>query len=202
MAAIEAEAARMGVLVDDLLLLARLDQGRPLEQAPVDLGAIAGEAVDAARAIDPARLFELAADGDLTVVGDAGRLRQVVDNLLENVRTHTPAGTPARVRVVRDGATVLVSVADEGPGVPEEARSRAFERFYRADDARSRETGGAGLGLALVAAIVEAHGGTVAFAASDRGTVVEVRVPVRPPAATPEPPAPGDPATPLPPEAR
>ncbi|HEY7761393.1 MAG TPA: ATP-binding protein, partial [Actinomycetota bacterium] len=177
MAAIEAEAARMGVLVDDLLLLARLDQGRPLEREPVDLGAVAAEAVEAARAIEPGRDVTLDVGGDATIEGDRGRLRQVVDNLLENARVHTPPGTPAHVRVDRDGSDVVLAVADEGPGLSAEARSRVFERFYRDDGARSRETGGAGLGLAIVAAIAEAHGGGVRVVEGDPGATFEVRLP-------------------------
>jgi two-component system OmpR family sensor kinase len=177
MAAIEAEAARMGVLVDDLLLLARLDQGRPLEREPVDLGAVAAEAVEAARAIEPGRDVTLDVGGDATIEGDRGRLRQVVDNLLENARVHTPPGTPAHVRVDRDDSHVVLAVADEGPGLSAEARSRVFERFYRDDGARSRETGGAGLGLAIVAAIAEAHGGAVRVVEGAPGATFEVRLP-------------------------
>jgi two-component system OmpR family sensor kinase len=177
MAAIEAEASRMGVLVEDLLLLARLDQGRPLEIARVDLGAIATEAVEAARAIDPGRDVSLELDGDVSIDGDAGRLRQVLDNLLDNARVHTPAGTPARVRVARDGEAVVLTVADEGPGLTPEAHERVFERFYRDDGARSRETGGAGLGLAIVDAITTAHGGEVRALDVVEGASFEVRIP-------------------------
>jgi two-component system OmpR family sensor kinase len=177
MAAIEAEASRMGVLVEDLLLLARLDQGRPLEIARVDLGAIATEAVEAARAIDPGRDVSLEVDGDVSIDGDAGRLRQVLDNLLDNARVHTPAGTPARVRVARDGEAVVLTVADEGPGLTPEAHERVFERFYRDDGARSRETGGAGLGLAIVDAITTAHGGEVRALDVVEGASFEVRIP-------------------------
>jgi len=177
MAAIETEAARMGVLVDDLLLLARLDQGRPLELERVDLGTVAGEAVGAARAIDPSREVSLEIEGEVVVDGDAGRLRQVLDNLLDNARVHTPDGTPAHVRVIRQGDDVLVTVSDEGPGLSPEARRRVFERFYRDDGARSRETGGAGLGLAIVAAITEAHGGAVRVLEGDGGAAFEVRLP-------------------------
>ncbi|HET9310831.1 MAG TPA: HAMP domain-containing sensor histidine kinase [Actinomycetota bacterium] len=188
MAAIETEAARMGVLVDDLLLLARLDQGRPLELESVDLGAIAGEAVDAARAIDPGRAVSLQVDdGDVWIDGDAGKLRQVLDNLLDNARVHTPEGTPAHVRVFREGDDAIVSVSDEGPGLSPEARARVFERFYRDDGARSRETGGAGLGLAIVAAIAQAHGGEVSAGAPATGAAFELRFPVH-----------GDPAPPPP----
>jgi two-component system OmpR family sensor kinase len=177
MAAIEAEASRMGVLVEDLLLLARLDQGRPLEIARVDLGAIATEAVEAARAIDPGRDVSLEVDGDVSIDGDAGRLRQVLDNLLDNARVHTPAGTPARVRVARDGEAVVLTVDDEGPGLTPEAHERVFERFYRDDGARSRETGGAGLGLAIVDAITTAHGGEVRALDVVEGASFEVRIP-------------------------
>ena len=156
---IENEASRMGVLVDDLLLLARLDQGRELETAPVDLGAIAAEAVDAARAVDPDRPLRLQVDGSVEVPGDRGRLRQVIDNLLANVRAHTPAGTPAMVHVEASEGVAVLTVADHGPGLPMADRQRVFERFFRADPSRTRDAGGAGLGLAIVAAITNAHGG-------------------------------------------
>jgi two-component system OmpR family sensor kinase len=185
MAAIEAEAARMGVLVDDLLLLARLDQGRPLERASVDVGAVATDAVDAARAIDAAREVSLEVEGDVVIEGDAGKLRQIVDNLLDNVREHTPSGTRARVRVAREGDDVLLTVADKGPGFTPEGRERVFERFYRGDGARSRETGGAGLGLAIVAAIAEAHGGDVRVDDVEGGASLTVRLPVHGPSPSP-----------------
>jgi len=178
MARIEAEAERMGVLVDDLLLLARLDQGRPLERAEVDLTHVAAEAVDGARAIDPSRPIELEAEAPAILVGDAGRMRQVLDNLLENARVHVPPATPTRVGVRTDGGEVILTVADAGPGMAADTAARAFERFYRGDPARSRTTGGAGLGLSIVAAIVEAHGGTVALVPTDRGATLEVRIPV------------------------
>jgi two-component system OmpR family sensor kinase len=180
MARIEAEAERMGVLVDDLLLLARLDQGRPLARDPVDLTGLATEAVDAARAIDPERTIELDAPAAAVVSGDAGRLRQVLDNLLENARVHTPAGTRTTVTVHPTEDGVVLSVADDGPGMDGEGAARAFERFYRGDPARSRSTGGAGLGLSIVAAIVEAHGGSVRVGQED-GTEVVVTLPATPP---------------------
>ena len=157
---IEAEAARMGVLVDDLLLLARLDQGRALERRPVDLARVAADAVDDARAVEPDRPIDLEAPPGLVVTGDDLRLRQVFANLLANARQHTPARTPVHVTVVRDGESATLTVADEGPGLAAEQAERVFERFYRADAARSRAQGGTGLGLAIVAAIAEAHGGS------------------------------------------
>ncbi|QXJ26456.1 HAMP domain-containing histidine kinase [Actinomadura graeca] len=179
MARIESEAERMGVLVDELLLLARLDQGRPLEREPVDLGALAGDAVSDARAVAPDRPVELRGDGPLVVSGDADRLRQVLANLLANVRQHTPEGTPAVVRYgEREGGAVL-EVEDEGPGLTAEQRSHALERFYRADAARSRHRGGAGLGLSIVDAVVSAHGGEVRLeAAPAGGTLVRIRLPL------------------------
>lgn len=161
MSRIEAEAARMGVLVEDLLLLTRLDQGRPLEHAPVDLGALASDAVEAAGTIDPGRQVTLQIEGSVEVVGDRDRLRQVVDNLLANVRTHTPAGAPATVAVRLQGGRAFLEVSDSGPGIDPADGQRLFERFYRADPARSRDRGGSGLGLSIVAAIVAAHGGQV-----------------------------------------
>jgi two-component system OmpR family sensor kinase len=181
MARIEAEASRMGVLVDDLLLLARIDQGRPLERRSVDLSSIVTDAVDAAHAIDPARTIEVEAPDHLTIDGDPGRLRQVMDNLLENARVHTPTGTPTRVRLVSRDGWVVLAVADEGPGMDPAVATQAFERFYRGDPTRARATGGAGLGLSIVAAIVAAHGGAVRFA-DGPGTTVEVTLPVLPPA--------------------
>jgi two-component system, OmpR family, sensor kinase len=158
---IEDEATRMGVLVDDLLLLARLDQGRPLEREPVDLAAVVGQAVDAAHVVEPDRPLSLAVDSPVTVVGDPRRLRQVVDNLLANVRTHTPPGCPASVTVGSENGNAVLEVADEGPGIDPVAAERVFERFYRADSSRSRDNGGVGLGLSIVAAITDAHGGRV-----------------------------------------
>jgi two-component system, OmpR family, sensor kinase len=175
---IEAEASRMGVLVDDLLLLARLDQGRPLERQEVDVARIAADAAESASAIDPDRPISLTAEGPALVVGDEGRLRQVLDNLLDNTRVHTAEGTPVRVQVAQENGEVILSVTDEGPGLPPEVAPRVFERFYRGDPARSRGTGGAGLGLSIVSAIVEAHGGTVrATSPNGSGTTFEVRLP-------------------------
>lgn len=155
---IEDEAARMGSLVDELLLLARLDQGRPLEREPVELTELATRAV--ADASMSGRHIDLVAPETVTVVGDAARLRQVLDNLLTNVVRHTPREATAVVRVHGADGPAVVEVADTGPGLSDEDREHVFERFYRADQSRSRDSGGAGLGLSIVAAVAEAHGGT------------------------------------------
>ena len=159
MSGITREAERMSLLVDDLLLLARLDEGRPLEREPVDLASVVGEAVDAARVVDPGRPIELSSE-PATVTGDGARLRQVLDNLLANARAHTPEGTPVSVDLHRVDGRVELTVADSGPGLTEEQAARVFERFYRADSSRTRSSGGTGLGLSIVAAVTEAHGGT------------------------------------------
>ena len=151
----------MGIMVDDLLLLARLDQGRPLERNPVDLAVIAADAVDDALAVDPDRPVKLTAPTSAVVEGDDARLRQVVGNLLNNARQHTPPGTPVEVTVTLAEGVATLEVADHGPGLPPEQAARVFERFYRADESRTRAHGGTGLGLAIVAAITEAHGGQV-----------------------------------------
>src|SRR6266540_2355037 len=188
MSRIEAEASRMGLLVDDLLLLARLDQGRPLERERVDLARIAEDAAESARAIDRGRPITVDVDGPAFLVGDAGRLRQVLDNLLDNTRVHTPNGTPVRVKITREDGELVLTVADEGPGLSPEVASRVFERFYRGDPTRSRGTGGAGLGLSIVSAIVEAHAGKVSATSSNgAGTTFEVRLPVGSPEESPAP---------------
>jgi two-component system, OmpR family, sensor kinase len=186
MARIEAEASRMGVLVDDLLLLARLDQGRPLEREPFDLTDVVSNAVDGFRTVEPDRPIDLEVDGTVELVGDEGRLRQVVDILLDNARVHTAAGTPVHVRVGARTGDVVLSVEDEGPGLSEEQREKAFERFFRGDPGRSRSTGGAGLGLSIAAAIVEAHGGTISISSPGGGGArFEVRLPSSPPVPPP-----------------
>jgi len=165
---VEQESARMGVLVEDMLLLARLDQQRPLERRPVDLLTLTADAVQDARMIAPSRRIELTVGGGAAflVLGDEARLRQVIGNLMSNALTHTPDGTPIDVRILTHGPdgrlqvpSVTIEVDDHGPGLSREQAERVFERFYRADQARGRRTGGAGLGLAIVAALVTAHGG-------------------------------------------
>jgi two-component system OmpR family sensor kinase len=176
---IEEEAARMGVLVDDLLLLARLDEGRPLEHVPVDLTKIVGDAVTDARASEPDRHVDFAQNGTVTVQGDAIRLHQVVANLLANVRTHTPPTAAVRVALETDGDEAVLTVADDGPGMSAAQAGRVFERFYRADPSRDRRRGGTGLGLSIVVAVTEAHGGTVSVkTAPGKGAAFTVRLPL------------------------
>jgi two-component system OmpR family sensor kinase len=162
MSRIEAEAARMGVMVDDLLLLAYLDQERPLKLDKVDLDALTEDAVADARVRASGRPIDYAGSSDsLFVDGDADRIRQVLTNLLGNALTHTPDGTPVHVSLRREGDRVRLEVADEGPGLQPEQVARVFERFYRTDPSRSRARGGSGLGLAIVQAIIHASNGVV-----------------------------------------
>jgi two-component system, OmpR family, sensor kinase len=158
MEGVRRESERMSLLVDDLLLLARLDEGRPLEQDRVQLDELVAEAVETARAVDPGRPLELDA-APVAVVGDRDRLRQIVDNLLANVRSHTPATAPAAVTVGSSNGRAFVEVRDSGAGLSDEDAERVFERFFRSDDSRSRASGGVGLGLSIVAAVATAHGG-------------------------------------------
>jgi two-component system OmpR family sensor kinase len=175
---IEEAAARMGILVDDLLLLARLDQGRPLEHTPVDLDRLAAEAVDDAQATAPDHPISYTPNGQITVVGDEMRLRQALGNLLTNACTHTPPRTPVHVSITRDGTDAVIEVADEGPGMDDDDAGHAFERFWRADASRTRESGGAGLGLSIVAAIAQAHGGSASVdTAPGQGARFRVRLP-------------------------
>jgi two-component system OmpR family sensor kinase len=178
---IEQEGERMGELVEELLLLARLDQGLPLEREPVDVSALVDAAVDAARAADPERPIDVESMGQLIVLGSESRLRQVVDNLLGNARVHTPAGTPIVVRLAAEDRQVVLEVADDGPGVPAEEGDRIFERFYRTDRSRTRSQGGVGLGLAIVRSVVEAHGGAVGYRARPGGgSVFRIALPPAP----------------------
>jgi two-component system OmpR family sensor kinase len=187
---VEKEAARMGLLVEDLLLLARLDQQRPLAHQPVDLLSVAGDAVSDARMLAPGRdiTLQVQPGAAFLIVGDEPRLRQVIGNLMNNALTHTPDHTPIEV-VIRPGAldprvpdsppAVIVEVTDHGPGMTKEQASRVFERFYRADQARNRATGGTGLGLAIVNALVAAHGGvTSVHTAPGKGATFSVALPL------------------------
>jgi two-component system OmpR family sensor kinase len=174
MEGITRESERMSLLVNDLLLLARLDEGRPLDQQPVQLEQVVREAVETARTVDPGRPIELELE-HAAVVGDHDRLRQIVDNLLANARVHTPPGTRVSVRLMRDNGTALIEVEDSGPGMRAAEADRVFERFYRSDGSRSRETGGVGLGLSIVAAVARAHGGSVG-ASSEPGAGAAFRI--------------------------
>jgi two-component system OmpR family sensor kinase len=166
---IEEEAARMGVLVEDLLTLARLDRVEDAPHVPVDLGALARDAVDDARATAPGRPIAVDVQEPASVAGDADGLRQVLGNLLRNALVHTPEGTPVQVTVARRGSEVRLEVRDHGPGLPAGDPAALFERFWRAEAGRERGKGGAGLGLAIVAAIVAAHGGRVEAADAPGG---------------------------------
>jgi two-component system OmpR family sensor kinase len=179
MARIESEAKRMGVLVDDLLLLARLDQGRPLQREPVDLTRLAAESSADVRVTAPRHRLVLELPPEpVYVVGDEDRLRQVLVNLLANATRHTPEGTPVTVRVAAAADEGVLSVVDEGPGIPESLQPRVFERFTRAEESRTRATGGAGLGLSIVAAVVGALDGDVAVDSRPGHTAVTVRLPL------------------------
>jgi two-component system OmpR family sensor kinase len=169
MSRIEQEAARMSLLVDDLLLLAQLDQGRPLEHEPVDIVALVTELVDDHRLLHPEWPIELTTTAADPIEGDEQRLRQALGNLLANVRAHTPEGTGVHVDVTPVADGVQVEVADDGPGLPPDLVDQVFERFVRADPSRTRASGGTGLGLSIVASIVAAHGGHVSAANGDGG---------------------------------
>ncbi|HEY7599831.1 MAG TPA: ATP-binding protein [Candidatus Limnocylindrales bacterium] len=163
------ESRRMAELVEDLLLLARLDQGRPLRRDRVDLSALVRDAVDDARAIEPERPMSAALAADVAVTGDDDRLRQVVGNLLANVRVHTPPETAVEVRLARAGDRVRLDVVDHGPGIEPAHAEHIFDRFYRIDLGRSRDRGGSGLGLAIAAAVAAAHGGSISHSPTAGG---------------------------------
>lgn len=191
MGRIESEAKRMGTLVEDLLQLARLDEGRPLALGPVDLTALAHDAAADFRARAPerpVRVVPLAGDGEaapVTVTADADRIGQVLANLMGNVVQHTPAGTPVEVAVgTPEPGWAALEVRDHGPGIAASDAARVFERFYRVDPSRTRSSGGSGLGLAIVAAVVGAHGGGVRVVPTPGGgTTVQVAVPTAGPPA-------------------
>lgn len=185
---IEGSATRMGALVEDLLALARLDEGRRGERAPVDLTVLAVDALNDLRALDPTRtlrLVRLDSGGPCIVHGDDRQLRQVLANLVGNASRHTPAGTPVEIAVGRvdgdDGPCGVLEVRDHGAGIDPEHVARVFERFYRVDASRTRDSGGSGLGMAIVAAIVDAHGGTVGIEQTPGGgATVRVLLPCDP----------------------
>ena len=164
---IEEESARMKVLVEDLLLLARLDETRPAERAPVDLAVLAADACSDAVATDPARPVTLDAPGPVIVFGDQDHLRQAIANLVSNALSHAGAGTPIEVSAHRRNGQATVVVRDHGPGLDDEALRHVFDRFWRAD--RARVGSGSGLGLSIVAAIAQEHGGTVTAANAEGG---------------------------------
>ncbi|MFN4000743.1 sensor histidine kinase [Microcella sp.] len=183
---IESESVRMSALVDDLLLLARLDEGRELRRDPVDLSAIMTDAVADAQATSPAHDWVVRVPrAPVIVEGDQHRLHQVVANLLANARVHTPEGTRVTAALGTLEGRAIVTITDTGPGIPAEVQPVLFERFARADTSRSRATGSTGLGLSIVAAVVQAHGGEVAASSRPGETVFRVSLPlVRTPATT------------------
>ncbi|MFJ9855222.1 sensor histidine kinase [Streptomyces sp. NPDC101150] len=183
---IEDEAARMHSMVEEMLLLARLDQGRPLTAAPVDLGRLAQDAVADARALDPGRPVTVEERGEAFAHGDEDRLLQVLRNLLDNALRHTPPGTPISVTVCAPGAdNVQLNVTDQGPGMAPDTADRIFERFYRGDASRTPGSGGTGLGLSIVKSIAEAHGGTVSVrTAPGEGSTFTVTLPACTPRAS------------------
>ncbi|MEU7475243.1 HAMP domain-containing sensor histidine kinase [Lentzea sp. NPDC042327] len=176
---LRSEAARMSVLLDDLLLLARLDSAAtepPLRVEELDLAVVADAAADAFRAARPTHGLEVDAD-TVTMAADPTRLRQVLDNLLTNAAVHTPPGTLVSLRVTAEGGSAVIRVSDTGPGIPEADQARIFDRFYRVDDSRTRQRGGSGLGLAVVQSLVHAHGGTITLASRPGSTIFTIRLP-------------------------
>lgn len=179
MSRIGSENARLAKLVDDLMVLSRLDEEVGGDRELVELTQLAQDAVDDAEVADPTHPVTLHAREAITVVANEGQLRQVLVNLLTNARVHTPQGTPIDVSVAQGNGWAIMRVADHGPGIPAEHRQKVFDRFYRADASRSRATGGSGLGLSIVSSIVAAHGGEILLDSEPgEGTSIEVRLPV------------------------
>ena len=175
---VEAESLRMQELVEDLLLLARLDSGRPLEREPVDLSLLAVDAVGDAHAAALDHVWELdLPEEPVEVPGDRARLHQILANLLANARTHTPPGTKVVTRLRREGGWVRLSVNDDGPGIPDSLQRNVFERFTRGEESRSRAKGSTGLGLSIVAAVGQAHGGRVELDSRPGDTTFSVLLP-------------------------
>lgn len=176
---VESEATRMTTLVEDLLLLARLDEGRDLESDPLDLSRLLIDAVSDAHAAGPEHEWSLdLPDEPVMIDGDDARLHQVIANLLANARVHTPAGTDVVTAVSIEGSNAVVTVTDDGPGIPADLQAVLFERFARGDSSRSRAAGSTGLGLAIVAAVVEGHGGTVDVQSEPGCTSFRVTLPL------------------------
>ncbi|WP_112140009.1 sensor histidine kinase [Glycomyces dulcitolivorans] len=176
---IGSENARLAKLVDDLMVLSRLDEEVGGDRELVELAQLAQDAVDDAEVADSTHPVGLTAAKAVTVVANEGQLRQVLVNLLTNARVHTPAGTAIDVSVATDGDWAVLRIADRGPGIPAEHRQKVFDRFYRADPSRSRATGGSGLGLSIVSSIVASHGGRISLDSEEgQGTAIEVRLPV------------------------
>jgi two-component system OmpR family sensor kinase len=175
---IQAQSLRMTRLVEDLLLLARLDEGRELVYGTVDVTQLALESLSDARptAADHHWVIDVP-DEPVTIIGDAGRMHQVVGNLLANARTHTPAGTTITLKVSREGGDAVLRVHDDGPGIDPAVREELFARFARGDSSRARQTGGTGLGLAIAKAIVEGHGGEISVESEPGDTTFSVRIP-------------------------
>jgi two-component system OmpR family sensor kinase len=176
---IEAEGTRMSRLVDDLLSLARTDEGATLHTQFIEVDEVLADAVRSARAAYPERPINLAAAPGLVVSADHEQLHRAVLNLLANAAVHTNAGGPVGVRAYRADNDVIIQVTDSGPGIPPEQASRVFDRFWRADKARTRVRGGSGLGLSIVASIIRQHGGSVRFDSTvETGSTVTIRLPV------------------------
>ncbi|MUL46035.1 HAMP domain-containing histidine kinase [Mycobacterium sp. CBMA293] len=185
---VESETARMTRLVEDMLLLARLDAGRPLETETVDLTRLVVDAVSDAHIAGPDHDWSLdLPDEPVSIEGDPARLHQVLVNLLANARTHTPAGTSVTTSLSSDSTGTVICIADDGPGIPKALQPEVFQRFARGDSSRSRQAGSTGLGLAIVAAVVKAHGGIITVQSRPGSTVFTVRLPSEPVSATAQP---------------
>lgn len=178
---IQSASLRMTALVEDLLLLARLDEGKELVYGAVDLTRVVVDSIADAQVAGPDHLWELdAAEEPVVVAGDAMRLHQVIANLLTNARVHTPAGTTVTACISTSDGEAVVRVVDDGPGIAPDIAGELFERFARGDTSRARQTGGTGLGLSIAKAIVTAHHGTISVDSTPGRTAFEIRLPARP----------------------